>query len=138
MDKSKYEEMKINTEFIADNIQLIKELLKYENDEMTYNTSNYARVKFAIDNSIELFKVIKTELEQGKTQAKTKRLFKVDDIVYVKGNVEFDTYNIEVNTLGKVGNNQYEEDKSIIVTLYEVEENKDITAHVDIDLLKLV
>lgn len=68
MDKAKYEEMKINTEFIADNTQLIRALLKYENDGMTYNTSNYARVKFAIDNSIELLNEIKTELELGKTQ----------------------------------------------------------------------
>ncbi|WP_455717795.1 hypothetical protein [Anaerosporobacter sp.] len=70
MNKNKYQEMKINTEFITDNTQLINALLKYENNTMTYNGSNYARVIFAIDNSIELLNEIKKELELGKLNSK--------------------------------------------------------------------
>jgi hypothetical protein len=66
MEIKKYEEMKVNTMFISDNIQLVKALLQYKNDSMTYNYSNYTRVVFAIDNSIELLNEIKRELEAGK------------------------------------------------------------------------
>jgi hypothetical protein len=68
MEKVRYKEMKVNAKFITDNIQLIRSLLKYENDTMTYNNSNYIRVKFAIDNSIELLNEIKRGLEISKPQ----------------------------------------------------------------------
>lgn len=65
MTKNQYQGMIIKSEFVEDNIDLLKALLKHENDSMTYNHSNYTRAKFAIDNSIELLNQIKCELEAG-------------------------------------------------------------------------
>ena len=66
MTSEEYKTMVTDTIFIRDNMHLIKALLEYEDDSMTYNRSNYTRVAFAIDNSIELLEGIKEKLEHGR------------------------------------------------------------------------
>lgn len=67
-----------------------------------------------------------------------RRLFKENDIVNVSGDIEFDDYNVRVNTTGIVKMNEVEGETQLLVTLDEIDGDKNVTVYVDVDIMKLL
>lgn len=67
-----------------------------------------------------------------------KRLFKEGDKVFISGDIEFDDYNVRVNTEGIVQMNEVEGETQLLVTLDEIDGDRNITVYVDVEELKLI
>lgn len=63
------------------------------------------------------------------------RLFKEGDLVFVSGDIEFDDYNVRVNTNGIVQMDETPGETQLLVTLDEIDGDEKVTVYVDIDVM---
>jgi len=67
-----------------------------------------------------------------------KRLFRENDIVKINGDIEFDDYNVRVDTQGVILMNEVQGETQLLVNLDEIDGVRKVSVYVDIDLMNLI